>query len=458
MLLSDIHIKNVVKNIVNLQDEDNALICSESNIINIAEDYNIYDINEFIKDLYTKGIVDIKIKDKEIDKINDSNTIQLGILGVSSLYNRLIIQIAIQDKEISAAGIFRITYQKTKDKGYISIEFDSKEVNNPYDIYYALNYINETSLSDILINIGINFFTDYDGEINNISKDYPYLYIIDKTTTALVEEVKRKEKVFKRELDEYNKYKEAGYTFKKIKTLDNLREKQERKIKELEDKNKKLENRLKEKAPKNAINNQLKEELEDASKEIEELDLQNKRLTLSNEKLFKEKEDLLEKYHKLELIKEEQDKLYKGVLEWISLLKLEVDTITSLDKELVEEEKTAPISLDSNSRAELERLLKNKKIVITGGHVNWQNKIKEAYPKFTYIDSDNVNFYVSVLKTADYIFFNTLHCSHTLYFKIKENMSSGRNKQDYKDKLIYINNNSVNYFTNILENLIIKQD
>ena len=160
MLLSDIHIKNVVKNIVNLQDEDNALICSESNIINIAEDYNIYDINEFIKDLYTKGIVDIKIKDKETDKINDSNTIQLGILGVSSLYNRLIVQIAIQDEEISAAGIFRITYQKTKDKGYISIEFDSEEVNNPYDIYYALNYINETSLSDILINIGINFRRD----------------------------------------------------------------------------------------------------------------------------------------------------------------------------------------------------------------------------------------------------------------------------------------------------------
>ena len=63
--------------------------------------------------------------------------------------------------------------------------------------------------------------------------------------------------------------------------------------------------------------------------------------------------------------------------------------------------------------------LKSLNILIMGGHQIWQNRLKELYPYFNYIDSDNVNFDINVTRNADIVLFNTLHCSHSLYYKMK---------------------------------------
>ena len=191
---------------------------------------------------------------------------------------------------------------------------------------------------------------------------------------------------------------------------------------------------------------------------------------------------LRESYSNLYRIKEKHTKEYKNILEWLELLPQEIqklddffksngltyvleqksykdiNELTGLlkhDAEKLREEKAELVEEKHMlgklrcTPKRLEKLIRSKKILVMGGHINWQNRIKEVYPSFTYMDSDNVNFDVSILKTADYIFFNTLHCSHTLYFKVKDNVSTGRDKQYGKAKLVYINNNNVDVFTEI---------
>lgn len=113
---------------------------------------------------------------------------------------------------------------------------------------------------------------------------------------------------------------------------------------------------------------------------------------------------------------------------------------------VLEKENTVLNKKLSNREKELEAFAENN---IT---------VKKFKTMLTYMDSDNVNFDVSILKNADYIFFNTLHCSHTLYFKVKDNLNAGRDKQEGKDKLIYINNNNVDVFTDILMEKILGEN
>ena len=88
--------------------------------------------------------------------------------------------------------------------------------------------------------------------------------------------------------------------------------------------------------------------------------------------------------------------------------------------------------------------LKNLNVLIMGGHQVWQNRLKELYPDFKYLDSDNVNYDINITRNADIVFFNTLHCSHTLYYRMKNNINNGRNER--KNKVIYISSNNLDYF------------
>ncbi len=88
--------------------------------------------------------------------------------------------------------------------------------------------------------------------------------------------------------------------------------------------------------------------------------------------------------------------------------------------------------------------LKNLNVLIMGGHQVWQNRLKELYPDFKYLDSDNVNYDINITRNADIVFFNTLHCSHTLYYRMKNNINNGRDER--KNKVVYISSNNLEYF------------
>lgn len=127
-----------------------------------------------------------------------------------------------------------------------------------------------------------------------------------------------------------------------------------------------------------------------------------------------------------------------------------------LEKQLEENDLTAGDSssdLSTNYPSKyIENRLKNLNIVIMGGHQIWQNKLKEIYPYFNYIDSDNVNYDINITRNADIIFFNTLHCSHTLFYKIKNNVNNGRTNN--KEKLIFVSSNNLGQFKKTVSQIV----
>ena len=82
----------------------------------------------------------------------------------------------------------------------------------------------------------------------------------------------------------------------------------------------------------------------------------------------------------------------------------------------LEHEEDAPVEEDTLS--EMKKLIAEKKIVIIGGHINWQNKLKELFPNWKFI---SVNAYKTVdgamLENKDKVYFYTDYISHVSYYK-----------------------------------------
>lgn len=119
-----------------------------------------------------------------------------------------------------------------------------------------------------------------------------------------------------------------------------------------------------------------------------------------------------------------------------------VDELDCPEEEAVEETSIVPNSY-------VQGKLKSLNILIMGGHQVWQNRLKELYPYFNYIDSENVNYDINITRNADVVLFNTLHCSHTLYYRMKNNVNNG--------KVVYIGSNNLNYFKEIVSNLVLEK-
>lgn len=307
--------------------------------------------------------------------------------------------------------------------------------------------------------------------------------VLEKENTVLNKKLSNREK-------ELAAFAENNITVKKFKTLENVKDKLEKQVEELKAENKILSMKRKAKTA-----GEREDEL------LGEIDLLKEDNTILHDywehsvdeaaNLRNELQQVRDGYKKLYRAKLEQAAEYKDLMEGIELLPQELDKLDSFIKrrgiasvlenesysnikawteflqneadKLREEDTELAVEKDMLGELQctpkrLEKLLRSKKILIMGGHANWQNRIKEVYPKLTYMDSDNVNFDVTILKNADYIFFNTLHCSHTIYFKVKDNLNAGRDKQEGKDKLIYINNNNVDVFTDILMEKILGEN
>ena len=156
---------------------------------------------------------------------------------------------------------------------------------------------------------------------------------------------------------------------------------------------------------------------------------------------------------KLKAELEEKNRLLKELSEKNSYL----EEINNILEDQLEENETATSELSSDAYANyptkyIENRLNDLNIVIMGGHQIWQNRLKEIYPYFNYIDSDNVNFDINITRNADIIFFNTLHCSHTLFYRIKNNVNNGRTNN--KEKLVFVGSNNLGQFKEVVSRAI----
>ena len=183
----------------------------------------------------------------------------------------------------------------------------------------------------------------------------------------------------------------------------------------------------------------LKKQLKQKQDNLNKLQLDYDRL--KNKEMAKLKSEL-----------EEQRRLLKEQIERNKYLE-EMNTI--LENQLEEIDTATPISSSDSNRptSYIENRLKSMNIVIMGGHQIWQNRLKEIYPYFNYIDSDNVNYDINITRNADIIFFNTLHCSHTLFYRIKNNVNNGRTNN--KEKLVYIGSNNLGYFKDVVSKTVL---
>lgn len=368
---------------------------------------------------------------------------------------------------------------------FVGLENGKDVFRNEYGDYVKLEGVEDKEEGSVLDEMDLD--ADTESMLQTLEEEWKKMEArvkeLEKENAALSKKLNNKEK-------ELAAFAENNITVKKFKTLENVKDKLDKQVEELKAENKILSMKRKAKTA-----GEREDEL------LREIDLLKDDNTILHDywehsvdeadNLRNELQQVRDGYKKLYRTKIEHAAEYKNIMEWIELLPQELNKLDSFIKrrgmasvlenesyrnikdwteflqneadKLREEDEELAVERDMLSELQctpkrLEKLLRSKKILIMGGHVNWQNRIREVYPKLTYMDSDNVNFDVSILKNADYIFFNTLHCSHTLYFKVKDNLNAGRDKQEGKDKLIYINNNNVDVFTDILMNKILSEN
>lgn len=169
-------------------------------------------------------------------------------------------------------------------------------------------------------------------------------------------------------------------------------------------------------SPEASPNKTVKKQLSTLLKQIESFKIQ---IAEKQEKLNNLQQDFDRINKKLMSAQEKYDELaeYTEILE--RQLELANTPVTA-------QEDTQPISLDG------------KNVVVIGGHDSWQQKLKEVYPDFTYIQADNLGFDVNIVRNADIIVFNFIHCSHGLFYRLRENCD--------RKKIIYLASNNLDNF------------
>lgn len=80
--------------------------------------------------------------------------------------------------------------------------------------------------------------------------------------------------------------------------------------------------------------------------------------------------------------------------------------------------------------------IRQEKLLVVGGHSNWQKKMKQCFPDSQFIAADNMNFDSSLLHNKRYIVFNTDVLKHSTYYKIMK-----LKKKEHK--IIYVHGNNL---------------
>lgn len=79
---------------------------------------------------------------------------------------------------------------------------------------------------------------------------------------------------------------------------------------------------------------------------------------------------------------------------------------------------------------------KKKKVLVVGGHVNWQNKLKELFPGWQFVDARRKTLDGDAVVGKDFIICNTETLNHACYFKL---MAEKRKNQ----KLFYVRSSNI---------------
>lgn len=102
----------------------------------------------------------------------------------------------------------------------------------------------------------------------------------------------------------------------------------------------------------------------------------------------------------------------------------------------VYQEENEYIEETENALQEKNEILKDAKVIIVGGHSNWQGKIKTILTNAVCIMADNPNFTAELVKNAEYIIINTSVLKHACYYRVM----SLKNADAH---ILYVNSNNI---------------
>ena len=80
--------------------------------------------------------------------------------------------------------------------------------------------------------------------------------------------------------------------------------------------------------------------------------------------------------------------------------------------------------------------MKQKKLVVIGGHIEWRNKLKAKYPNIMVVDGHNAGSDFSMLINTDIVLLNVSNMSHSVYYKAINILRSNKIRFDYLGRTI----------------------
>lgn len=170
-----------------------------------------------------------------------------------------------------------------------------------------------------------------------------------------------------------------------------------------------------------------------AQREKEEVSLRQKQKERELELLAAEKRGLQDTILKLELELRRLQKQTAGQKQQIAAQQTELGEMRSYLYSLSED--WEEWNAEDNAETELSEW-SGKKVLVVGGHTNWQNKLRELFPKWQFVSAGQNSLDDKMIRGKDCIICNTEVLAHSCYYKIL----SGREK---RQKLCYVHSNNI---------------
>lgn len=171
-----------------------------------------------------------------------------------------------------------------------------------------------------------------------------------------------------------------------------------------------------------------KQELQKLKKQIKEYEKMTE--LLHDEK--KKMEEVLWKQEqqidKLQVLLKETEEKYQKDKQELSALRTYVYVTDKKESDLMPELETL----------DLERMefWKNKKVLVLGGHIHWQNKLKDLFPGWQFLSAGQSALLGEIVKGREIIVCNTSILDHSCYYKLMAEKEKGQ-------KLIYTNSSNI---------------
>lgn len=169
---------------------------------------------------------------------------------------------------------------------------------------------------------------------------------------------------------------------------------------------------------------EMRKENEDLKRQLEQIKIERRNLDRSlcqtNQCLEQKKDQIEELRRKQKQRGEELDNLRRYVQEMAEGF----GELSQSSHLAVKEKQSAAVmptaeSPDSGKCAEsLRTILKGRRVIVIGGHVNWQKRFREQFPQWQFVAADKNNYDGESIRSKEVIIVNTAVLKHSCYYRV----------------------------------------